>query len=73
MNKLTASPGDRLLIVGHRVGEPKRDAEVLEVRGADGGPPYLVRWSDTGQVGLVFPGSDARIRHYEPLGAVAAH
>jgi hypothetical protein len=24
-----------------------RDAEILEVHGADGGPPYLVRWDET--------------------------
>ena len=60
-----ASVGDRLVIVGHRVGEPPRDAEILEVRGADGGPPYLVRWADTGHEGLIFPGSDASIHHFE--------
>jgi hypothetical protein len=36
---------------------------VLEVRGSDGGPPFLVRWSDTGHEALVFPGPDAEIRH----------
>lgn len=53
------------MIVGHRVGEPPRDAEILEVQGADGGPPYLVRWSDTGHEGLIFPGTDASIQHFE--------
>lgn len=65
MNQLTASPGDHLIILGHYVGQPERDAEIIEVRGPDGAPPYTVRWTDTGQVGLVFPGSDAKIRHYE--------
>ncbi len=60
-----ASVGDRLVIVGHRVGQRPRDAEILEVQGADGGPPYLVRWGDTGHEGLIFPGNDASIQHVE--------
>lgn len=59
---MKAKPGDRLVIEGHRVGEAKRDAEVLEVRGEGGGPPYLVRWSDDGHVALYFPGSDATVQ-----------
>jgi hypothetical protein len=55
--------GDRIVIRGHRAGEPERDCEVLEVRGADGGPPYLVRWGDTGHEALFFPGSDATVDH----------
>ncbi|MGV3760183.1 MAG: DUF1918 domain-containing protein [Actinomycetota bacterium] len=60
-----AQVGDRIVIVGHKVGEHERDGEILEVRGEDGGPPFLVRWSDDGHEGLFFPGSDARIVHYE--------
>lgn len=63
---MKATVGDRLVIRGHRVGEPERDAEVIEVRGADGGAPYLVRWSDDGHESLVFPGSDAYVQHFEP-------
>ena len=59
-----AAVGDRLVIRGHHVGDRDRDAEILEVRGADGGPPYLVRWSDDGHEGLLFPGSDASIEHH---------
>lgn len=60
-----ANVGDRIMIKGHRVGEPERDGEILEVRGADGGPPYLVRWADSGHEALFFPGSDAALEHYE--------
>ena len=60
-----ASVGDRIVIKGHRVGEHDRDAQVIEVRGDDGGPPYVVRWSDDGHEGLFFPGSDARVEHFE--------
>jgi hypothetical protein len=52
---MKANVGDVLIISGHRVGEHERDAEILEVRGQDGAPPYLVRWSDDGHVGLVHP------------------
>ena len=57
--------GDRIIIKGHHVGEPDRDCEVLEVRGADGGPPYRVRWGDNGHESLFFPGSDASVQHFE--------
>ncbi|MCY7401247.1 MAG: DUF1918 domain-containing protein [Nocardioides sp.] len=60
-----AQPGDRLLIHGHHTGEPERDAEILEVRHENGSPPYLVRWSDTGHEGLIFPGPDAHIQHFD--------
>ena len=60
---LTAKKGDRLVVRGRRQGEPDRDAEILEVRGADDGPPFLIRWSDNGHIGLYFPSSDALVRH----------
>jgi hypothetical protein len=60
-----ASVGDRIVIKGHHVGEADRDCEVLEVRGRDGGPPYLVRWGDSGHEGLFFPGPDATVEHFE--------
>ena len=60
---MKARVGDRIVIRGHHVGEPIRDGELLEVRGADGGPRYIVRWEDTGHETLFFPGSDALIEH----------
>ena len=39
-----ANVGDRILIGGRRVGLPQRNCEVLEVRRANGEPPYVVRW-----------------------------
>lgn len=67
---MKARVGDRIVIHGHRVGEPIRDGEVLEVHGPDGGPPFIVRWSDTGHETLFFPGSDATVEHFahEPIG-----
>lgn len=60
---MQASVGDRIVIGGHHLGEPDRDGEILEVRGADGAPPYLVRWDEDGREGLFFPGSDASVQH----------
>jgi Domain of unknown function (DUF1918) len=62
---MKADKGDRIVIRGHRIGEPDRDCEVLEVRGLDGGPPYVVRWEESGQEALFFPGSDATVEHYD--------
>ncbi len=62
---MKAMVGDLLRIRGHHIGEADRDAEIIEVRGDDGTPPYLVRWDD-GHVGLMFPESDAEIVHVVP-------
>jgi hypothetical protein len=59
-----AHVGDRILIRGHRFGEPNIcDCQVLEVHGPEGTPPYLVRWDD-GHESLFFPGSDAVVEPY---------
>ena len=62
---MKASVGDRIVIQPHHVGEPRRDCEILEVRGAAGGPPYMVRWGDSGHEALFFPGSDAVVQHFD--------
>ena len=64
-NGLHAVVGDRLIVRRVHVGEPVRDAEILEVRGEDGSPPFVVRWSDTGHEAYVFPGPDAHVQHFE--------
>lgn len=66
-----ASVGDRIIVRATHVDEPDRDGEILEVRGADGAPPYVVRWSDNGHEGLYFPGSDSVIHHHESASAGA--
>jgi hypothetical protein len=40
-----------------------RDGEIIGVRHADGTPPYVVRWEDTGHESLVYPGPDAMVQH----------
>lgn len=61
---MKAEVGDRLVVKGHHVGEHDRDGEILEIHGDDGTPPFLVRWSDDGHVGLVFPGPDAVVERF---------
>jgi len=58
--------GDQIVIHGHRPGQVIRDCEVLEVHGAAGNPPYLVRWADTGHEGIFFPGPDAVVNRPSP-------
>jgi len=58
---MKAAPGDRIIIESRHLGDPVRDGEILEAHGADGGPPYLVRWSDDGRVALLSPGPDAHV------------
>jgi hypothetical protein len=57
---MQANVGDRIVIKGHKVGQPERQCEVLEARGDGGGSPYYVRWDD-GTEGLIYPGSDATV------------
>jgi Domain of unknown function (DUF1918) len=55
-----------MVVRGRRLGQPDRDGVILEVRGTDGGPPYVVRWAEDGHEGLFFPGSDASVAHDDP-------
>jgi hypothetical protein len=59
---MQAAVGDRLHVHANVVGNPGRAGEIVEVRGAGGEPPYLVRFDD-GHTALVFPGPDAIIEH----------
>jgi len=58
---MDVQPGDHLVVRGHTISQPDRNAEVLKVLGAGGGPPYQVRWAEDGHEGLFFPGSDALV------------
>ena len=60
---MKATIGDRIVVVPPHIGGVLRDCIVVELRTADGSPPYIVRWSDTGQEALYFPGSDGRVEH----------
>ncbi len=57
---MRAQVGDHVVVEGRTTETPRREGEVVEVRGTDGQPPYAVRWSD-GHEGLFFPGVDAHV------------
>jgi hypothetical protein len=57
---MQATVGDRLHVHSNAVGDPDRVAEIIEVRGENGAPPYRVRYPD-GHETLVFPGPDSMI------------
>jgi hypothetical protein len=54
---MQATVGDQLHLRGRTVGTQDRFCEVIEVRGEDGAPPYLVRFPD-GHETLIYPGAD---------------
>jgi len=60
-----AQAGDLILIRSHRVGRRERKGRIVDARGEDGGPPYLVEWEDDPHDPphevLFFPGSDAEV------------
>ncbi|MGW1605614.1 pyridoxamine 5'-phosphate oxidase family protein [Streptomyces eurythermus] len=62
---MRAHLGDQLVIENAATGAARRDGEIIGLHHDDGTPPYDVRWSDTGEVTLMFPGPDAHIRHPE--------
>lgn len=69
---MRAHLGDHLVIESPATGVTRRDGEIVGLHHGDGTPPYDVRWSDTDEVTLVFPGPDAHIRHVEHGDAGAA-
>jgi Domain of unknown function (DUF1918) len=60
-----ATVGDRVHIKGRNVGMQEHVGEILEVRGPEGEPPYLVRYVD-GHESLVYPGPDCIIEQRGP-------
>jgi Domain of unknown function (DUF1918) len=62
---MKAEVGDEVLCRGRHVSDVDRVGVVVEVRGADGAPPYLVRWKD-GHESMLFPSADTLIEHRPP-------
>ncbi len=62
---MKAHRGDRLVLEGTHVDDPRRIGIITDIQHPDGTPPYLVRWLD-GHETLVFPGPDARIEAAHP-------
>lgn len=62
-----AKPGDWLIVEIAGTDQSARRARIEEVGSPDGGPPFTVRWLDTGHEGLVFPGPDAHVMTQEDV------
>ena len=62
---MQASVGDSLHVHSNSVGTPDRVGEILEVRGDQGQPPYVVRFPD-GHEALIVPGADSIVEHSQP-------
>jgi hypothetical protein len=65
---MRASIGDRLHIHTNHIGTDDHYGRIVEIRGADGAPPYLVEFPD-GRTSLVFPGPDAVVEPTAPVHA----
>jgi len=60
---MRATVGDRIVVASGVVGGAVRDGVVISCPHEDGSPPFQVRWSDTGEETLVFPGADTLVQH----------
>lgn len=59
---MQAEVGDKLCMHGRVVGQQDREAEIVEIMGSDGGPPYRVRFDD-GHESVMSPGPDSVVQH----------
>ena len=64
---MQAGAGDLLHFQSRTVGVAEHTAVILEIRGDDGEPPYLVR-HENGHEAVVFPGVDAWVEHKADVG-----
>ncbi|CUW33286.1 DUF1918 domain-containing protein [Streptomyces reticuli] len=62
---MRATVGDRIRVKGRVAGMKEHVGEIVEVRGAQGEPPYLVRFDD-GHEALMYPGPDCLIEPRSP-------
>ena len=65
---MNAKVGDRIVVHGRHVNDPGRLGTIVEIRGPDGAPPFVVRWEGSDQPVVVVPGPDAQIEHARPGG-----
>lgn len=59
---MKAKVGDSVIIRGKAVGNPDRHGVITAVKGADGGPPWTIRFED-GHESICFPGPDCEVEH----------
>src|SRR5580658_9219111 len=60
---MQAETGDGLTVQGRRQGDEARHGVIVEVHGAAGAPPYLVRWED-GHESVFFPATGTMVEHH---------
>lgn len=65
---MQAQVGDNLTVKGRRQGDEDRHGEIIEIHGAKGTPPYLVRWRD-GAESLFFPAAGTVVEHHQKARA----
>jgi hypothetical protein len=63
---MRATVGDQLVTHGRIVGQHDKVAEITEVMGTEGTPPYRVRFQD-GHEAVMSPGPDSEIRHKDSM------
>lgn len=68
---MEAQVGARIIVEGNKVGQGRREGEVVEVMATPEPTHYRVRWSD-GHESIFFPSSDARVVVKKPQPKKAA-
>jgi len=63
---MNAEVGDRLVVHGRHLGNGSRSGEIVEVHGAGGTPPFVVRWEGETTTAVVIPGPDAHVEPRSP-------
>jgi hypothetical protein len=69
---MRASVGDNLTVKALHQGESDRHGTIVEVRGKNGEPPYLVRWQDEHE-SVFFPAAGTVVDHRPATGQPAAN
>lgn len=62
---MKAGIGDALTVKGRHQGDGDRHGEIIEVRGSEGSPPYVVQWQD-GHESTFFPSADTIVAKHRP-------
>lgn len=60
---MKATVGDVVVAAGAGHDHSTRNGTVVKVLGPDGAPPFMVRWSDTGDETFYFPDPSAVVEH----------
>jgi hypothetical protein len=67
---MRAHAGDWIVVKSRAIDLPEQRGRIMEVRGAEGAPPFVVRWLADDHVSVFFPGPDAIVLTPDELAAV---